>query len=108
MPRSHAQAREFRQVIRLFALLGHPLRVVILQRLARQPATAGVLASQLPVSRVAVVQHLKQLERAGLVRGVRLARSKLYQVRPGCLQPLVRWLASCAHAERSQTQLPGR
>jgi DNA-binding transcriptional ArsR family regulator len=108
MPKSHAHAREFRQVLRLCALLGHPLRVVILQRLARQPATAGVLASQLPVSRVAVVQHLKRLERSGLLVGVRLGRSRLYQVRPGCLQPLARWLERLAQAARSQTGLPGR
>ena len=37
------------------------MRVVIFQRLARTPATAGELASELPITRAAVVQHLKRL-----------------------------------------------
>jgi DNA-binding transcriptional ArsR family regulator len=93
MAKSHAHAREFREVLKLFALFGHPIRVVIFQRLARQPATATLLARQLPVSRVAVVQHVKLLERAGLLVGLRDGKQRIYQVRPARLEPLARWLA---------------
>jgi DNA-binding transcriptional ArsR family regulator len=80
-------------VLKLFALFGHPIRVVIFQRLARQPTTASVLARQLPVSRVAVVQHMKLLERAGLLVGLRDGKGRVYHVRPQGLKALVRWLA---------------
>jgi DNA-binding transcriptional ArsR family regulator len=93
MARSHAHARELREVLKLFALFGHPIRVVIFQRLARQPTTAGVLARQLPISRVAVVQHVKLLERAGLLVGLREGKRRVYQVEPQGLEPLARWLA---------------
>jgi DNA-binding transcriptional ArsR family regulator len=93
MPKSHAHAREFREVLRLFALFGHPIRVVIFQRLARRPTTASVLARQLPVSRVAVVQHVKRLERAGLLVGLRDGKRRVYRVQPDGLEPLARWLA---------------
>jgi len=67
MAKSHANAAQLRQVLRLFALFGHPIRVIIFQRISRAPGTAGELAKHLPVSRTAIVQHLKLLESAGLV-----------------------------------------
>jgi len=64
MAKSHANAAQLRQVLRLFALFGHPIRVIVFQRVARTPQTAGDLAAELPVSRTAIVQHLKLLESA--------------------------------------------
>jgi DNA-binding transcriptional ArsR family regulator len=93
MPKSHAHAREFREVLKLFALFGHPIRVVIFQRLARRPTTASVLAQQLPVSRVSIVQHVKRLERAGLLTGSRDGKHRVYRIQPDGLEPLGRWLA---------------
>jgi DNA-binding transcriptional ArsR family regulator len=66
MPRSRAHAAQFRQTLALFAIFGHPIRVVMFQRLAKTPMTAGELARTLPVSRTAVVQHLKRMEAQGL------------------------------------------
>jgi DNA-binding transcriptional ArsR family regulator len=78
MAKSHANAAQLRQVLRLFALFGHPIRVIIFQRISRAPGTAGELAKHLPVSRTAIVQHLKLLESAGLVSaGVRSASARL-------------------------------
>ena len=67
MAKSHAHAAQLRQVLRLFSLFGRPIRVIIFQRLACAPGTAGELARALPISRTAVVQHLKLLEAARLV-----------------------------------------
>jgi DNA-binding transcriptional ArsR family regulator len=92
MPRSHAHAALLRQVLQLFALFGLPIRVVIFQRLARAPATAGELARHLPVSRTAIVQHLKLLQAAGLVHAAAEGRRRVYRVRPEGLAPLARWL----------------
>ena len=93
MPKSHAHARQFREALKLFALFGHPVRVVIFQRLARRPTTVSMLARQLPVSRVCVVQHVKRMERAGLLVGLRDGKHRVYGVQPAGLQPLERWLS---------------
>jgi DNA-binding transcriptional ArsR family regulator len=93
MAKSHSGATHLRQVLRLFALFGHPTRVVIFQRLARNPGTAGELARGLPISRVGIVQHLKLLESAGLVDASTLGRKRVYRVKREGLAPLARWLA---------------
>jgi DNA-binding transcriptional ArsR family regulator len=104
MARSHASAVELRATLRVFALFGHPLRVVIFQRLARAPQSAGELAHTLPVSRSAVVQHLKRMQSARLVRAARAGRRLVYRIDPSGLAPLVRWLQrqlTAAGARRS-------
>src|SRR5215475_2743467 len=92
MAKSHAHGTAFRSVLRLFALFGHPVRVVIFQRLARVPMTAGELAQGLPISRTAVVQHLKLLEAARLVDALPNGRKRIYRIRPKGLVPLDRWV----------------
>src|SRR5215475_1848987 len=92
MAKSHASAARLRQVLNLFALLGHSIRVVILQRLAREPGTAGELAERLPVSRTAVVQHLKLLEAAGLVHASYEGKRRVYRVSAGGLKPITVWI----------------
>jgi len=94
MAKSHAHATQLRQVLRVLSLLGRPIRVVIFQRLARTPGTAGELAHSLPISRTAVVQHLKLLEAARLVDASSRGRRRVYCARPDGLQPLVKWLSS--------------
>jgi DNA-binding transcriptional ArsR family regulator len=94
MAKSHSGGTQLRQVLRLFALFGHPIRVVIFQRIARVPASAGELERTLPISRTAVVQHLKRMESEGLVRATSQGRKRVYSVRPEGLAPLVRWLTA--------------
>lgn len=52
---------------RRFAALGDPTRLEVFQLLSRAPLSVAEIASQLPVSRPAVSQHLKVLAEAGLV-----------------------------------------
>ena len=47
--------------------LGDPTRRRIFERLREGPLAVGELASELPVSRPAVSQHLRVLREAGLV-----------------------------------------
>lgn len=47
--------------------LADPTRRAIFERLATAPSAVGELASELPVSRPAVSQHLRVLKEAGLV-----------------------------------------
>jgi DNA-binding transcriptional ArsR family regulator len=94
MAKSHAHSAQLRQALRLFSLFGHPIRVIIFQRLARAPRTAGELARTLPISRTAVVQHLKLLEAAGLAAASFQGKRRVYQARGRGLEPLMRWLAA--------------
>jgi DNA-binding transcriptional ArsR family regulator len=92
MAKSHAHAADLRATLRVFALFGHPVRVVIFQRLSRSPMTAGELARSLPITRTAVVQHLKRMEAARLVNATSQGRRQIYRISPSGLLPLARWL----------------
>lgn len=81
----------------LFAALGDPTRRAVLNILAaRGEASATVIASQLPVSRPAVVKHLGVLDRAGLLKERRQGREVLFSVRPEPLESASHWLAAVA------------
>jgi DNA-binding transcriptional ArsR family regulator len=62
--------------------LGDPTRRAIFERLAQHPRAVGELASELPVSRPAVSQHLKVLKDAQLVTDQRAGTRRIYQVDP--------------------------
>jgi predicted transcriptional regulator len=96
MPKSHAHAADFRRVSKRLNLLGHSLRAVIVQRLARNPSTAGELARELPVTRTAVVQHLKRLEEAELVRATLDGKRRVYRVNRRGFDVLTQWFARVA------------
>jgi len=92
MPKPRAHTAKFRQALVLFAIFGQPIRVVMFQRLAKTPMTAGDLAKTLPVSRTAVVQHLKRMEAARLVTASQSGKRRLYRIQTQGLQPLRQWL----------------
>jgi DNA-binding transcriptional ArsR family regulator len=62
--------------------LGDPTRRAIFERLAAGPRAVGELASELPVSRPAVSQHLKVLKDAGLVVDTAAGTRRLYRLDP--------------------------
>jgi DNA-binding transcriptional ArsR family regulator len=62
--------------------LGDPTRRAIVERLADRPRAVGELASELPVSRPAVSQHLKVLKDARLVVDRRDGNRRIYQLDP--------------------------
>jgi DNA-binding transcriptional ArsR family regulator len=68
--------------------LGDPTRRAIFERLAERPQAVTELASELPVSRPAVSQHLKVLKEAGLVVDRRAGKQRIYQLDPSGLGQL--------------------
>jgi DNA-binding transcriptional ArsR family regulator len=68
--------------------LGDPTRRAIFERLADRPRAVSELASELPVSRPAVSQHLKVLKEAGLVLDRRAGKQRIYQLDPDGLGAL--------------------
>jgi DNA-binding transcriptional ArsR family regulator len=62
--------------------LGDPTRRAIFERLAERPRAVGELASELPVSRPAVSQHLKVLKDARLVADQPAGTRRIYRLDP--------------------------
>jgi DNA-binding transcriptional ArsR family regulator len=75
-----------------FAALADPTRREIFERLARAPSAVGELASEMPVSRPAVSQHLKVLKDAGLVIHRTQGTRNVYEIDPKGLGELRAWL----------------
>ena len=72
--------------------LADPTRRHILEALRKRPRTVTELATDQPVSRPAVSQHLKVLEGASLVRVEPRGNRRLYSVRRDGLDELRRYL----------------
>jgi DNA-binding transcriptional ArsR family regulator len=81
----------------VFAALADPTRWQVLRNLAeRGEATATTLATDLPVSRVAVIKHLAVLDRAGLVTSRKQGREVRFTARPERLQQTAGWMNELA------------
>jgi DNA-binding transcriptional ArsR family regulator len=74
------------------AALADPTRRAIFERLADGPRAVGELATELPVSRPAVSQHLKVLKAAGLVLDEAAGARRVYRVDPDGIDELRRYL----------------
>ena len=72
--------------------LGDPTRRRIFELLRREPRAVSALAAELPVSRPAVSQHLRVLERAGLVSHSREGTRHVYAVEATGLDEIRIWL----------------
>jgi DNA-binding transcriptional ArsR family regulator len=70
------------------AALADPTRRAIFDHLADHPRAVGELASEMPVSRPAVSQHLKVLKRAGLVTDEAAGTRRIYRLDPEGLATL--------------------
>jgi len=77
---------------RALQCLGDPMRRRVFEKLRAGPASVGVLARGLPVSRPAVSQHLKALKLAGLVNDRAQGTRRVYFIDPDGLGPLRIWL----------------
>ena len=72
--------------------LADPTRRHVFELLRRGPASVGVLARELPVSRPAVSQHLRALRDAGLVTFRRDGARNVYAVDRDGVAELRAWL----------------
>jgi DNA-binding transcriptional ArsR family regulator len=78
----------------VFGALADPTRRALLAAIADQPAaTATQLASELPISRQAVIKHLTALADAGLLDRERSGREVRYRMTPEPLSDAVSWIA---------------
>ncbi|HUP67551.1 MAG TPA: metalloregulator ArsR/SmtB family transcription factor [Sphingomicrobium sp.] len=79
---------------RAFAALSDPVRRGMLARLATGPASVSELASPLPISLPAVLQHLKALEASGLVASHKQGRVRTVRLAPQAMSAAESWLAA--------------
>jgi len=77
---------------RTFAALADPVRRGLLARLARGPASVSELASPLPISLPAVLQHLKAMEASGLIASEKKGRVRTVRLEAGTLTAAERWI----------------
>ena len=75
-----------------FAALGDPTRRAVFERVARRPLSVGRLAQGLSVTRPAVSQHLRVLERAGLVTHSREGTRRVYRMDPRGVEAMRNYL----------------
>ena len=62
--------KEQEQLARFAKALGHPVRIAILQMLAKQTCCYhGDMSEVLPIAKSTLSQHLKELKDAGLIQG---------------------------------------
>lgn len=76
----------------VFAALADPTRRAILSTLTQGPATVGEVASPFSVSAPAISQHLKVLERAGLVTRTTQAQWRTLSIQPKPLDEASAWV----------------
>jgi DNA-binding transcriptional ArsR family regulator len=72
----------------LLSAFSDPTRQAVLDLLRQRPSTVGELATQLPVSRPAVSQHLQVLKSAGLVEEERRGTRHYFRLNPKSLAEL--------------------
>ena len=75
-----------------FAALADPTRRAILARLVQGEATVNELAEPFPITLQAVSQHLRVLERAGLIERGRSAQLRPSRLRGAALRDAAAWL----------------
>lgn len=77
----------------VFRALADPTRRRVLQRLGKRPASVSDLAEPFDMALPSFVQHLRVLERSGLVRSHKAGRVRTYELAPRRLQLAEHWLA---------------
>ena len=97
----------FGDLDRVFGALADPTRRVIVERLARGPASVTELARPLAMSLPAVMQHLGVLEGCRLVTSEKVGRVRTCSLVPDALGPASDWLAASRTAREKQLDALG-
>ena len=78
---------------RVFAALGDETRLTLVRKLCNgQPHSISQLTEGTRLTRQAITKHLRVLEGAGIVRGVRSGRESLFEFNPKPIETLREYL----------------
>ena len=76
-----AAAATFSEEAPIFAALGEPTRIALVARLCSEgPLSISRLSEGAGVTRQAITKHLNTLEDAGVVRGIRSGRERIWEI----------------------------
>jgi DNA-binding transcriptional ArsR family regulator len=90
---ARARSARLRVSAPIFAALGDETRLRLVSRLGTEgPLSIARLTSGTDVTRQAVTKHLRVLADAGLARGTRRGRERLWQLEPAPLEQARRFL----------------
>jgi DNA-binding transcriptional ArsR family regulator len=79
---------------RAFGALSDPTRRAILARLTRGPASVGELAAPFAMAMPTLLQHVRVLERSGLIGTEKVGRVRTCSLQAQALAETEQWLAS--------------
>ena len=85
--------KRLEEIDELFAALADPTRRQVIERLVSGPASTSVLAEPFDMALPSFLQHLRVLERAGLVTSAKQGRVRTYELAPAGLERATGWLA---------------
>ena len=80
------------QLSKVYGALAHPVRREIIARLARGEARVGAIAEHFSISGPAITNHLRVLERAGLVARRAQAQARILTLAPEALRGGEAWI----------------
>jgi DNA-binding transcriptional ArsR family regulator len=78
----------------IFRALSDPTRRHVLERLSARPASVSELAASYRMALPSFVEHLKVLEKSGLVRSRKAGRVRTYSLAPEQLKLAEDWLGT--------------
>lgn len=78
----------------MFHALSDGTRRAIVERLVHSPASVSTIAEPFDAALPTIVEHLKVLERAGIVSSEKVGRVRTYQLVPDALVPANRWIVA--------------
>ncbi len=76
----------------VFTALGHPTRRAILARLSKGEADVNELSAPFGLSQPTISRHLKVLETAGLIEGLREAQRRPRRLRLSAIKDAADWI----------------
>lgn len=96
--RHESSARNVRRNASIFAALGDETRLLLLAKLGEEASLSIARLTQgSALTRQAITKHLRVLQEAGLVRGVRRGRESLFELEPKPLDEARRALETISH-----------
>jgi DNA-binding transcriptional ArsR family regulator len=79
---------------RVFQSLADPTRRAVMERLSRGPASTLELARPFDMALPSFTQHLRKLEKCGLLRSRKTGRVRTYEIVPQPLKAVEDWITN--------------
>jgi DNA-binding transcriptional ArsR family regulator len=93
---------------RVFHALADGTRREIVERLVHSPASVSTLAEPFDAAMPTILEHLRVLERAGVVSSEKVGRVRTYQLVPDALVPANHWIVAQRRPQERQLDRLGQ